>query len=144
MLTNETGQRELRCRATGNAERSRNGQFGGRGYLMTVGLSAEMEKHARAAVEMVREEYGHELDFSEPTIGAVESMAPRTAWSTSIWSSGRPWLRVNKLFFGDQVIKPHYVPAHGATRTYRGMRYDDHPIFAGKAELLPPEPGHQA
>lgn len=37
-------------------------------------VKAEMGEHARAVAHMVREEYGHELDFSEPTIGAVESI----------------------------------------------------------------------
>jgi hypothetical protein len=32
----------------------------------------EMAGHARAAAEMVLAEYGHELDFSEPTLEAVE------------------------------------------------------------------------
>ncbi|MBX9638492.1 MAG: hypothetical protein K2X97_01810 [Mycobacteriaceae bacterium] len=38
------------------------------------GVAAEMRKHAEAAAEMVLAEYGHRLDFSEPTIGAVESI----------------------------------------------------------------------
>jgi len=36
--------------------------------------NAEMAKHARAAAEMVLAEYGRDLDFSEPTIGDVESL----------------------------------------------------------------------
>lgn len=38
------------------------------------GIAAEMRKHAEAAAEMVLAEYGHTLDFSEPTIGAIESL----------------------------------------------------------------------
>jgi hypothetical protein len=38
------------------------------------GVAAEMRKHAEAAAEMVLAEYGHKLDFSEPTIGAVEAI----------------------------------------------------------------------
>jgi hypothetical protein len=39
-----------------------------------VGVAADMRTHAEAAVEMVRAEYGRALDFSEPTIGAVEAL----------------------------------------------------------------------
>lgn len=38
------------------------------------GIAAEMRVHAEAAAEMVFAEYGHTLDFSEPTIGAVEAI----------------------------------------------------------------------
>jgi hypothetical protein len=38
------------------------------------GVASEMRKHADAAAEMVFAEYGHTLDFSEPTIGAVEAI----------------------------------------------------------------------
>jgi hypothetical protein len=38
------------------------------------GVAAEMRKHAKAAAEMVLAEYGHHLDFSEPTIGTVEAI----------------------------------------------------------------------
>jgi hypothetical protein len=34
----------------------------------------EMAGHARAAAKMVLAEYGYKLDFSEPTIGAVEAL----------------------------------------------------------------------
>ncbi len=37
-------------------------------------VGAEMRKHADAAAEMVLAEYGHRLDFSEPTVGAVEAI----------------------------------------------------------------------
>lgn len=37
-------------------------------------INSEMHRHALAASEMVRAEYGHELDFSEATIGAVEAI----------------------------------------------------------------------
>ena len=37
-------------------------------------VDAEMRQHAEAAAEMVFAEYGHTLDFSEPTIGAVEAI----------------------------------------------------------------------
>jgi hypothetical protein len=37
-------------------------------------VNAEMNAHARAAADMVRAEYGQELDFTEPTIGAVEAI----------------------------------------------------------------------
>jgi hypothetical protein len=37
-------------------------------------VNAEMAAHARAAADMVRAEYGRELDFTEPTIGAVEAI----------------------------------------------------------------------
>jgi hypothetical protein len=38
------------------------------------GIASEMRRHAEAAAEMLRAEYGHELDFSESTIGAVEAI----------------------------------------------------------------------
>jgi len=38
------------------------------------GLAAEMRTHAEAAAAMVLAEYGHTLDFSEVTIGAVEAI----------------------------------------------------------------------
>ncbi len=37
-------------------------------------VNALMAQYAKDAAEMVRAEYGHELDFSEPTIGAVEAL----------------------------------------------------------------------
>jgi hypothetical protein len=39
-----------------------------------MSVDEEMAGHARAAAEMVLAEYGYELDFSEPTIGAVEAL----------------------------------------------------------------------
>jgi hypothetical protein len=40
----------------------------------TEDVNAAMSRHARAAAEMVRAEYGHDLDFSESTVGAVEAI----------------------------------------------------------------------
>jgi hypothetical protein len=37
-------------------------------------VNFEMAKNAREAIEMVRADYGRELDFSEPTIGDVEAL----------------------------------------------------------------------
>lgn len=41
---------------------------------MAKRVATEMRSHAEAAAEMVFAEYGHAMDFSEPTIGAVESV----------------------------------------------------------------------
>jgi hypothetical protein len=41
---------------------------------MPKDMNAEMARHAQAAIEMVRSAFGHELDLSEATIGAVESL----------------------------------------------------------------------
>lgn len=46
------------------------------------GVAAEMRKHAEAAAAMVFEVYGHKLDFSEPTIGAVEAIL------NGLWKDG--------------------------------------------------------
>jgi hypothetical protein len=37
-------------------------------------VSVELANHAKAAAEMVLAEYGQELDFSEPTVGAVAAI----------------------------------------------------------------------
>ena len=37
-------------------------------------LARDMRRHAEAAAEMVLAEYQHDLDFSEPTIGAVDAI----------------------------------------------------------------------
>jgi hypothetical protein len=39
-----------------------------------IAVSVEMANHAKAAAEMVLAEYGQDLDFSEPTIGAVAAI----------------------------------------------------------------------
>jgi hypothetical protein len=44
--------------------------------------SAEMARHAQAAAEMVLANFGYELDFSEPTIGTVESLL------SALWQQG--------------------------------------------------------
>ncbi len=78
---------------------------------MTVEMSGEMERHARAAAEMVREEYGHELDFSEPTIGAVESIL------NGFWEDGgneNDLLATVALLFGayiGEMIRSHWPEA---------------------------------
>jgi hypothetical protein len=73
--------------------------------------NAEMAKHARAAVEMVREEYGRELDFSEPAIGAVEALL------NGFWEEGgntNDLLATVALLFGSyigEMIRSHWPEA---------------------------------
>ena len=42
--------------------------------MPTNNVNAEMARRAKVAAEMVRSEFGRELDFTEPTIGAVEAI----------------------------------------------------------------------
>lgn len=81
------------------------------GNLIAMDMNAEMAKHAQAAAEMVLEEYGHELDFSEPTIGAIESLL------NGFWQEGgntHDFLAKVALLFGlyiGEMIRSHWPEA---------------------------------
>ena len=60
------------------------------------GVAAEMRRHAEAAAEMVFAEYGHKLDFSEPTIGAVEAIL-NGFWKEGV-TSDTPVANITLLF----------------------------------------------
>ena len=74
-------------------------------------INYEMRQHALAAAEMVRAEYGHELDFSEATIGAVEAIL------NGFWQEGEPadefFLKVALLFgsYIGEVIRESFPDA---------------------------------
>jgi hypothetical protein len=73
--------------------------------------NAQMARFAKDTVEMVRAEYGHELDFSEPTIGAVESLL------NGFWQddekSDELFTKVALLFgaYIGEMIRVHYPQA---------------------------------
>jgi hypothetical protein len=76
-----------------------------------TGINAEMAKHARAATEMIQAEYGQELDFSEPTIGAIAAIL------NALWKSGDmpdEFLETASLLFGSYIgetIRHHFNQA---------------------------------
>lgn len=76
------------------------------------GIAAEMRKHAEAAAKMVLAEYGHTLDLSESTIGAVESIL------NGLWKEegdkSAPLFRNFALLFGSyigELIRARYPEA---------------------------------
>lgn len=76
-----------------------------------VDINEEMAQHARAAAEMVLEEYGHEMDFSEPTIGAVESLL--SALHDDPDDSSELYAQFALLFgaYIGEMIRAHYPDA---------------------------------
>ena len=67
------------------------------------GIAAEMRKHAEAAAEMVQSEYGHTMDFSEPTIGAVESLL------NGLWKEQNEADRKNGLYWKFALLFGSYI-----------------------------------
>lgn len=98
--------------------------------------NAQMARFARDAAEMVRAEYGHELDFSAPTIGAVESLL------NGFWmeeeKSDELFTKVALLFgsYIGEMIRAHYPQASWAG----GSLTPDAPppsLHVGDIELSP-------
>jgi hypothetical protein len=78
------------------------------------GVAAEMRGHAEAAAQMVLEEYGHTLDFSEPTIGAVESLLDGLWKDASEADKSGTLFRNFALLFGSyigELIRTRYPRA---------------------------------
>jgi hypothetical protein len=65
-----------------------------------VDLNAQMARFAKDAAEMVRAEYGQELDFSEPSIGAVEGLL------NGFWQDGE---RSDELFTKVALLFGSYI-----------------------------------
>ncbi|HEV3263411.1 MAG TPA: hypothetical protein VG013_41635 [Gemmataceae bacterium] len=101
-----------------------------------MNANAQMARFARDAAEMVRAEYGHELDFSEPTIGAVEALL------NGFWQDAEKsdeLFRKVALLFGSyigEMIRTHYPQA---TWSGGSLTPDAPPpsLHVGEIELSP-------
>lgn len=78
------------------------------------GVAAEMREHAEAAATMLLAEYGHVLDFSEPTIGAVESLLNGLWKDADDADKSGPLFQTSALLFGSyigELIRTRYPKA---------------------------------
>ncbi len=77
----------------------------------SVDVNAQMARFATDAAEMVRAEYGHELDFSEPTVGAIEALL-NGFWQEAE-KSDELFTKVALLFgsYIGEMIRAHYPQA---------------------------------
>ncbi len=98
--------------------------------------NAQMSRFARDAAEMIRAEYGRELDFSEPTIGAVEALL-NGFWQEAE-KSDELFTQVALLFgsYIGEVIRAHFPQA---TWSGGSLRPDAPPpsLHVGDIELSP-------